>query len=155
MYLLDITVVIYDYIDTWRNLNRNGLQFQSTWVHPRFLVRFIFSFICMFCRSLFVLLLLAIVLSVLLQYTDSDCPFGIFKLFLIVKTNKESNLPRLWLDSTVCMWYTKNSDCCWNGFIECSLSQCEQYFSKLVSEGVSVLFYLKQTNFAIGSNSNR
>jgi hypothetical protein len=24
---------------------------------------------------------LAIVLSVLLQYTDSDCPFGIFKLF--------------------------------------------------------------------------
>jgi hypothetical protein len=26
--------------------------------------------------------LLAIVLSVLLQYTDSDCPFGIFKLFL-------------------------------------------------------------------------
>jgi hypothetical protein len=38
-----------------------------------------------FCRSLFVLLyffLLAIVLSVLLRYTDSDCPFGIFKLFL-------------------------------------------------------------------------
>ena len=25
---------------------------------------------------------LAIVLSVLLRYTDSDCPFGIFKLFL-------------------------------------------------------------------------
>jgi hypothetical protein len=30
----------------------------------------------------FVLFLLAIVLSVLLRYTDSDCPFGIFKLFL-------------------------------------------------------------------------
>ena len=29
----------------------------------------------------FVLLLLAFVLSVLLRYTDSDCPFGIFKLF--------------------------------------------------------------------------
>jgi hypothetical protein len=29
------------------------------------------------------LFLLAIVLSVLLRYTDSDCPFGIFKLFLI------------------------------------------------------------------------
>jgi len=29
-----------------------------------------------------VLFLLTIVLSVLLQYTDSDCPFGIFKLFL-------------------------------------------------------------------------
>ena len=38
----------------------------------------------MFCRSFFVLLylfLLAIVLSVLLRYTDSDYPFGIFKLF--------------------------------------------------------------------------
>ena len=34
------------------------------------------------CRSLFVLFLLAIVLSVLLRYTDSDYPFGIFKLFL-------------------------------------------------------------------------
>jgi len=31
----------------------------------------------------FVLFILAIVLSVLLQYTDSDCPFGIFKLFLL------------------------------------------------------------------------
>jgi hypothetical protein len=42
---------------------------------------------CMFCRSLFVplyLFLLAIVLSVLLRYTDSDFPFGIFKLFLDV-----------------------------------------------------------------------
>ena len=38
---------------------------------------------CMFCKLLFVLFILAIVLSVLLQYTDSDYPFGIFKLFLI------------------------------------------------------------------------
>ena len=29
----------------------------------------------------FVLFLLAIVLSVLLRYTDTDCPFGIFKPF--------------------------------------------------------------------------
>jgi len=29
---------------------------------------------------------MAIVLSVLLRYTDSDCPFGIFKLFLIKTT---------------------------------------------------------------------
>ena len=43
----------------------------------------IFSFRCMFCRPLFVLFLVAIVLSVLLRYTDSDCPFCIFKLFLI------------------------------------------------------------------------
>ena len=40
-------------------------------------------FLCvMFCRSLFVLFFLAIVLSVLLRFTDSDCLFGIFKLDL-------------------------------------------------------------------------
>ena len=42
----------------------------------------IFSFIWMFCRSLFVFFLMAIVLSVLLRLTDSDYTFGIFKLFL-------------------------------------------------------------------------
>jgi len=45
----------------------------------------IISFMCMFCRSLFVLLsffLLAIVLSVLLEFTDSDYPFSIFKLII-------------------------------------------------------------------------
>jgi len=36
----------------------------------------------MICRSLFVLFLLAIVLSVLLRFTDSDNLFGILKLFL-------------------------------------------------------------------------
>jgi hypothetical protein len=34
----------------------------------------------------FVLFLLAIVLSVLLRYTDSDYPFDIFKLFLWLRT---------------------------------------------------------------------
>jgi hypothetical protein len=34
---------------------------------------------CMFCGSLFVLL--AILLSVLLRFGDSNCPSGIFKLF--------------------------------------------------------------------------
>ena len=38
-------------------------------------------FCLVFYRSLFVLFLLAIVLSVL-QFTDSDYPFGIIKLFL-------------------------------------------------------------------------
>ena len=33
------------------------------------------------CFSFCAFFLLAIVLSVLLRYTDSDCPFGIFKLF--------------------------------------------------------------------------
>ena len=36
----------------------------------------------MFCGSLFVLFLMAIVLSVLLRFTDSDYHFGILKLFL-------------------------------------------------------------------------
>ena len=40
-------------------------------------------FCIMFCRSLFVLLsfFVAIVLYVILRYTDSDDPFGIFKFF--------------------------------------------------------------------------
>ena len=44
------------------------------------------SFMCMLCRTLicpFGLFLLVIVLSVLLRFTDSDYPFGIFKLFLV------------------------------------------------------------------------
>jgi hypothetical protein len=36
------------------------------------------------CSCPFVLFLLAIGLSVLLRYTDSDFPFGIFKLFLMI-----------------------------------------------------------------------
>ena len=59
----------------------------------------IFSFMCMFCRSLFVLFLSAIVVSVLLRFTDSEYTFGIFKLFLCylfhffnkIFTNNNSN----------------------------------------------------------------
>jgi hypothetical protein len=57
---------------------------------PRFLlmgfVLLDLLFMCMFCRSLFVLFRLAIVLSVLLRFTDSDYPFGIFKFFLHIPT---------------------------------------------------------------------
>ena len=48
------------------------------------------SLMCMFCRSLFVLFLLVIVLSVLHRFTDSDYPFGIFKLFLKLNTQRLS-----------------------------------------------------------------
>jgi len=41
------------------------------------------TLMCMFCRSLFVLFLFVIVLSVL-RFTDSDCPFFIFNLLAIV-----------------------------------------------------------------------
>ena len=44
--------------------------------------------------------LLAIVLSVLLRYTDSDCPIGIFKLFLISK--EERHRVHLFTITTVC-----------------------------------------------------
>ena len=36
---------------------------------------------CMLCRSLFVLFLLDIVSFDLVLFMDSDCPFGIFKIF--------------------------------------------------------------------------
>jgi hypothetical protein len=55
---------------------------------------------CMFCRSLFVHLyffLLAFVLSVL-RFTDSDYPFGIFKLFF-------ENTDAIWnSQSLVCLF---------------------------------------------------
>ena len=41
----------------------------------------------------FVLFLLAIVLSVLLRYTDSDYPFGIFKLFLNISSVHMLQMP--------------------------------------------------------------
>jgi hypothetical protein len=42
----------------------------------------VLSVLLLLANVLSVLLLLAIVLSVLLRYTDSDHPFGVFKLFL-------------------------------------------------------------------------
>ena len=56
----------------------------------------IFSFMCMFCRSLFVLsyfFLLVIVLSVLLQFPDSDYSFDIFKHFLSIRHIKSPGTP--------------------------------------------------------------
>ena len=50
-----------------------------SWVQ---ITRSLVCFMCMFCRSLFALFLLPIVLSVHLRFTDSHYSFGIFKLFL-------------------------------------------------------------------------
>jgi hypothetical protein len=52
----------------------------------------------MLCRLLFVLLSFFFVLSVLLRYTDSDCPLGIFKLFLysIDSLDDSSRWPKTW-----------------------------------------------------------
>ena len=55
----------------------------------------------------FVLLLLAIVLFVLLRYTDSDYPFGIFKLFLKkilhrkLKSNTNSSKIHVWISLNI------------------------------------------------------
>jgi len=62
-------------------------------------------FCVVFCRSLVILLsffLLAIVLSVL-RFTDSDCPFGIFKLFCQQHRNGE-----IWTD--IMKWSGGNHD---------------------------------------------
>ena len=71
----------YFHIEKW---DRNCLPFRSTWVHPRFLVGFVLLdllfYMYAFCP--FVLFLLAIVLSVLLQYTDSDYPFWYLQTLL-------------------------------------------------------------------------
>jgi hypothetical protein len=70
---------------------------RGTWIHTLFYwgsCYSIFSFMCMFCRSLFVLLsffLFAIVLSILLRFTDSYYPFGILKFSLRLHSLVESN----------------------------------------------------------------
>jgi hypothetical protein len=58
----------------------------SFWLIFSFYLQFlVWLVLCvMFCRSLFFLFLLTIVLSVHLQYMDSEFPFGIFRLFLSV-----------------------------------------------------------------------
>ena len=59
----------------------------------------------MFCTSLFVLL--AIVLSVRVRFTDSDYPFGVFKLFL--RDNLNLTLYLISIESTRKFSYSK---CC-------------------------------------------
>ena len=69
-------------------IGKNCLSFGSTRVHPRFLVGFVLLDLQFYVYALqivvcpFVLFLLAIVLPVLLRYTDFDYPFDIFKLVL-------------------------------------------------------------------------
>ena len=61
-------------------------------------------YVCFVDRCLsFCTFFLAIVLSVLLRYTDSDCPFGIFKLFLNVDYSKI--LKYFWKSSLNLLWH--------------------------------------------------
>jgi len=68
-------IIIYLY--TLKVNKQNEVRVTRSWV------------LCLkYCRSLFVLFLLVIVLSVFLQFTASDYLFGIFKLFLVHATLK-------------------------------------------------------------------
>jgi len=58
---------------------------------PGFRVARSYVFCELFCRSLFVLFLLAIVWYVLLQITDFDNPDGTFKLFLLISVKVDWN----------------------------------------------------------------
>ena len=103
---------------TW---SRICLPFRRSWVHPGFLwgsCYSIFSFMCTCCRSLFVLLYFFFWPSccLLLLFTDSDYPFGIFKLFLtsfniiisVVLYSILSVLGYCFIDSRfriMCFWY--------------------------------------------------
>ena len=89
-----------------RNDGCHCLPFRRTWVHP---LSFFFWPLC--CLSFFdlwivitplvssnsscpfVIFLLAIELSVLLRYTDSDYPFGIFKLFFYFNEIAKNTIP--------------------------------------------------------------
>ena len=64
-------------------------------------------FCVVFCRSLFVLFLLAVVLSVLLRFSVSDYLCGIFRLYfqLDEKQTLENVLKKVWL--TVIEWFWK------------------------------------------------
>jgi hypothetical protein len=55
----------------------------------------------------FVLFLLAIVLSVLLRYTDSDYPFGIFKLFFSKQVDIISIIILFWAVSSIYQYVLK------------------------------------------------
>ena len=69
-------MVLLDQQDWYHQWSRNFLPFRNTCGHLSSQWGSIFSFMCIFCTSLlvcsFILFLLAIVLSVLLRFTDSD-----------------------------------------------------------------------------------
>jgi hypothetical protein len=83
----------------------NCLPFRSIWVHPPVIsgvhVALSLVFYLVFYRSFFVLFspsILAIELSALLPITDSDYPFGIFKLFLILFSQPYRKLTKAWIE---------------------------------------------------------
>ena len=86
--------LVCNQINTTGATRGTGTAYPSRLSSAAVLVGFVLldlQFMCMICRSFFVLFLLAIVLSVFPRFMDSDYPFGIFKLFL-EKANGRSHL---------------------------------------------------------------
>jgi hypothetical protein len=76
-------------LSRWSSFTRVWLEHVNSCAHhflPLVLV-FVLLFFLYKSGSMY-FFLLAIVLSILLRYTDSDYPFGIFKLFLLLQENK-------------------------------------------------------------------
>jgi hypothetical protein len=78
--------ILQEHLSSYPSGAREFTSFWSTWVHIRFLVIFVFVFICLFfyvvfCRSLFVpfFCLLNIVFCRPSSIYGSDFPFGIFR----------------------------------------------------------------------------
>ena len=70
----------------WKNMYNTSLQIQNNILLVGFVLLdlLFYVYVLQIVVCPFVLFLLAFVLSVLLRYTDSDYPFGIFKLFLSI-----------------------------------------------------------------------
>jgi hypothetical protein len=79
---------VTDKLDQTEIFFASSLETEHKIDYPRFLVGFVLldlqfdMYVLLIVVCPFVLFLLAIVLSVLLLFTDSDYPFGISKLFL-------------------------------------------------------------------------
>ena len=89
MTTIDLSPVFFlDQHNRCHQLSWNCLSFRSTCVHPSFLVRFVlldlqfYVYVLQIVVCPFAICHLAVVLSVLLRFTDYDYPFGIYKFFL-------------------------------------------------------------------------
>ena len=104
-FLFNIVVFFYLYIQ-YRHFNSFTQQAKVRMTRSLVLC-------VVFCISLFVLNLLVIMLSILRRFTDSDYPFGFFKLFLYLLWEIWNNICwylfefwiKIWLKEKKNVWY--------------------------------------------------
>ena len=125
------------------------IAFRSTRVHPFFYfggARVTWTFVlyvsfvdrCLF----FCLFPLAIVLS-FLRFTDSDCPFGIFKLFFVLSCLNKNYMYNIKCIFIVCLWRYHRY---WTLAGEFGTSPLFTYFKYF-------FFQIKQTWFKVSYNN--